>query len=103
MSKHTAGPWEIEKCQCGHESCHTYGIKNVGTFYQGCGFGLADATLVAAAPDLLQFALAFEKVITEAGHNLLSTASTATRLHFISDILDAWNNNYQAIAKAKGE
>ena len=62
-----------------------------------------DAALVAAAPDLLQFALAFEKVITEAGHNLLSTASTATRLHFISDILDAWNNTYQAIAKAQGE
>ena len=62
-----------------------------------------DTALAAAAPDLLQFALAFEKVITEAGHNLLSTASTATRLHFISDILNAWNNNYQAIAKAKGE
>jgi hypothetical protein len=103
MTKHTPAPWHIEKCQCGHEKCHTYGLENVGTFYQGSGFDLADALLVAAAPELLQFALAFEEVIKGAGHNLRSTSSLAEKLHFISDILDAWNSNYSAIEKAKGE
>lgn len=53
VSKRSPGPWQIVKCQCGHPVCHTYGIS-VGTFYQGCGFDLADAQLVAAAPDLLE-------------------------------------------------
>ena len=53
MSKHTPGPWTIERCRCGHPNCRTYAIKGAGTFYNGNGFGLADALLVASAPDLL--------------------------------------------------
>ena len=54
MSKHTPGPWTIERCRCGHPSCRTYAIKGAGTFCNGCGFELADALLVSAAPDLLE-------------------------------------------------
>ena len=53
MSKHTPGPWTIERCRCGHPSCRTYAIKGAGTFYNGNGFELADALLVASAPDML--------------------------------------------------
>lgn len=49
----TPEPWLVEKCPCGHPSCDKHGTSN-GTFYQGNGYSLADAQIVAASPDLLQ-------------------------------------------------
>lgn len=51
--KHTPGPWTINKCQCGAEVCDRYHTSN-GHFYQGSGYSLDDAILIAAAPDLLE-------------------------------------------------
>lgn len=54
MDKHTPGPWTVEKCRCGHRSCDRYGTSN-GQFYQGCGYSLQDAHLIAAAPTMYEF------------------------------------------------
>ena len=53
MSKYTKGPWNVEKCRCEHPMCDKHGLSN-GVFYQGNGFNEADATLIAAAPDMLE-------------------------------------------------
>lgn len=51
MNRHTPGPWEIRECQCGAPTCdrwhlhHPYGVS---------GLDIADAALIAAAPDLLE-------------------------------------------------
>jgi hypothetical protein len=47
--------WTVVKCSCGDAACKRYGLS-VGMFPQGAGFDLADATLAAAAPDLLALA-----------------------------------------------
>ena len=51
-AERTTGPVKVVKCNCGHSSCHTYGLS-VGTFYQGCGFDRVDAQMFSAAPDML--------------------------------------------------
>jgi hypothetical protein len=58
-SKHTPGPWKIKRCSCGSPSCHRYSTDN-GFFYQGSGYSIEDARLIAAAPELLE---ALEKLM----------------------------------------
>jgi hypothetical protein len=41
--------WTYAKCPCGHQACNQYTINRQGSV----GFSLADARLIAAAPDLL--------------------------------------------------
>ena len=45
----TPGPWEIEKCQCGHSACRSYLVSAIGSDGR-CS--LADAQIIAAAPDM---------------------------------------------------
>jgi hypothetical protein len=47
----TPGPWVVKKCGCGSPYCHIYYTSN-GTFYQGSGFSLADATRIARVPEM---------------------------------------------------
>ena len=54
-------------------------------------------SLLAAAPDLLKLAKAFEQVVMESGNNLLSTATKEEKNRFISSIVFAWNDNCQAL------
>lgn len=37
----------ITKCPCGHRGCTTFHLTGVGNFYQGSGFGLNVANLIA--------------------------------------------------------
>lgn len=69
----------------------------------GWAYSKDDATLMAAAPELLLLAEALESAIQHAGHNLNSTATEAERSRFIKDVIDVWNYHYPAISKAKGE
>lgn len=64
---------------------------------------VANAQLIAAAPDLFGFSLEIQCLVRSSGANLCSTATEPERSAFISGILDAWNNGgYDAIAKATG-
>ncbi len=50
MSKHTPGPWRLEKCPCDWEKCNQYfagPVRCDGRYEE------SDARLIAAAPDLL--------------------------------------------------
>ena len=47
----TPGPWKIDKCQCGHSACRSYLVSAIGSDGR-CS--LADAQLIAAAPDLYE-------------------------------------------------
>ena len=46
----TPGPISVRKCPCGHRACSQYTISTQGS----AGFGLADAMLYAAAPDMAE-------------------------------------------------
>lgn len=48
-SKHTPGPWRMNKCLCGHPACTQFTISVQG----GVGFEAADARVITAAPDML--------------------------------------------------
>ena len=47
----TPGPWTVQKCSCDSPHCPLHQTSN-GSFYQGTGYSLADAQLIAAAPEL---------------------------------------------------
>lgn len=51
-AQHTPGPVHIERCKCGHPACSQYTLST----QRSVGFDLADATLYAAAPELLEVA-----------------------------------------------
>lgn len=86
-AQRTPGPWTLVKCNCGHPSCNRYGVS-AGMFPQGAGFDLADAQLVAAAPDLLA-------ALRDARRELAALASSQSSM-------DACETAEAAIAKAEG-
>lgn len=49
-TQHTPGPWAYRKCPCGDRVCARYRITHAGS--EGM-FGIEDARLIAAAPELL--------------------------------------------------
>ncbi len=91
--KHTPRPWSIIKCNCNSPVCNTYQIKEVGTFYQGCGFKKEDASLIAAAPDLLAACEEALVVIKEWGKDEFNT----------EEGMPTTDSLKTAIAKARGE
>lgn len=53
MTAHTPGPWEVEPCTEGGAFEITEGIGSVGTAWGENDEALANARLMAAAPELL--------------------------------------------------
>lgn len=52
QTQHTPAPWTITKCPCGDASCKHYNVNS--WFNQGGMVEIADARLIAAAPELLE-------------------------------------------------
>ena len=96
MSKHTPGPWKAELNGDGHATTglvladDPYGVvATVSRRWQDCETQTADASLIAAAPDLLE---ALKAVLTE-------TSAPATHIAF----RQLREQVLAAIAKAQGD
>ncbi len=99
MSKHTPGPWTIERNERGTS------IKAIGPLqaeeYAGSAWldvSDVDARLIAAAPDLLEALKDLLPILDKAWDY---DGDVFGRLH--NDAVDAWRQARAAIAKATGE
>ena len=110
-TQHTRGPWIVGDDATGEPlTIWASPLAITSAFEDWLGDdcpsmeeAVANARLMAAAPDLLGFSLAIQRVVRSSGANLCSTATEAERSAFISGIVDAWNNGgYDAIDKATG-
>jgi hypothetical protein len=112
MNKHTPGPWK-----CGANEAFVYALNNAGTnrFFAGVNAGwlteggtnkpedkrtsheevMANARLIAAAPELLTFA---KSVVT-----LFAEAYPKAGLHLDMDKASLLNAAREVIKKARGE
>ena len=65
MGKFTPGPWSISRCKCGDPVCRKWNIDHSGS--NGM-FDEADASLIAAAPEMYGMIKALIEDITDDDH-----------------------------------
>jgi chromosome segregation ATPase len=83
----TPGPWSVRKCGCGSPYCHIYYTSN-GTFYEGSGYSLADATRIARVPEMESRIAELEAVVAR----LRAESKQLGRL---------WEANQELLAESK--
>jgi hypothetical protein len=93
MSKHTPGPWTVER---GRDRTHPYGIMGDGFDLARC-VDVNDAALIAAAPDLLAVLAEVEPLLAVLDQNSIGHNGYAR------SVREALMNVRAAIAKAQGE
>lgn len=94
MTKHTQGPWRIQG-----ENKDTVTFDAFGSCAQLCGRNLqSNATLIAAAPDLLEALIALEKKAVEMRKLIDPKTWAELESMATTEIINA----REAIAKAEG-
>lgn len=103
MSAHTPGPWEIVRGDDGNYAIADGGIGMVVAWSQasniathGCIANLADARLIASAPELLEALIAARQWLDADARRLANSAAHSSRKAIVRGI-------DRAISKTTGE